>query len=290
MKPATFFRLVPTSVPEALTMLGAHAPEACVLAGGQSLVPMMNFRLARPSVLVDLNRVPELAYIRDGGDHLAIGAMTRERTIENSDLVRAAAPLLREATLQIGHLPIRSRGTIGGSIANADPAAEYPAVVLALDGILVAQSVRGERRIPAKEFFDGVMSTALEPDELLTEVLVPKTPPGSGAAFVEIARRHGDFALAGVAAQLTLAGDEVTSIRLAACGVGPCPIRLVDAEAQILADGHTESAIRAAGSAAAAEVDPDGDVHATVAFRRHLAGVMTKRALVKAGERARQTT
>jgi aerobic carbon-monoxide dehydrogenase medium subunit len=289
MKPASFFRLVPTSVPEALAMLDAHAPEACVLAGGQSLVPMMNFRLARPPVLVDLNGVSELAYIRDEGDYLAIGAMTRERTIENSDLVRAASPLMHEATLHIGHLPIRSRGTIGGSIANADPAAEYPAVVLALDGTLVAQSLRGERHIPADQFFDGVMSTALEPDEVLTEIIVPKMPPDSGAAFVEIARRHGDFALAGVAAQLTLAGDIVTSIRLAACGVGPCPIRLVNAEAQILAGGLSDSAIKAAVRAAVVEVDPDGDVHATVAYRRHLAGVMTKRALVKAGERARQT-
>ena len=289
MKPASFSRLVPTSVAEALAMLGTHAPEACVLAGGQSLVPMMNFRLARPAVLVDLNRVSELACIRDEGDHLAIGAMTRERTIENSNLVRAASPLLHEATLHIAHLPIRSRGTIGGSIANADPAAEYPAVVLALDATLVVQSVRGERRIPADEFFDGVLSTALEPDEILTEIIVPKMPAGSGAAFVEIARRHGDFALAGVAAQLTLAGDAVTSIRLAACGVGPCPIRLVNTEAQIRAGGLSESAIKSAVRAAAAEVDPDGDVHATVAFRRRLAGVMTKRALVKASERARQT-
>jgi carbon-monoxide dehydrogenase medium subunit len=288
MKPASFSRLVPTSVAEALAMLGTHAPEACVLAGGQSLVPMMNFRLARPAVLVDLNRVSELACIRDEGDHLAIGAMTRERTIENSNLVRAASPLLHEATLHIAHLPIRSRGTIGGSIANADPAAEYPAVVLALDATLVVQSVRGERRIPADEFFDGVLSTALEPDEILTEIIVPKMPAGSGAAFVEIARRHGDFALAGVAAQLTLSGEAVSNVRLAACGVGPCPIRLVNAEAHVLAEGLSESAVKAAVRAAALEVDPDGDVHATVEFRRHLAGVMTKRALVKAGERARQ--
>ena len=286
MKPASFSHLAPTSVPEAVKMLSDHAPDALVLAGGQSLVPMMNFRLARPTVLVDLNRITDLAYIRDDGNHLAIGAMTRERTIENSDLVRQACPLLHDATLNIAHLPIRTRGTIGGSIANADPAAEYPATVLALDATLVAHSVRGERRIAAAEFFDGVLSTALEPDEILTEIVVPKPPEGSGAAFVEISRRHGDFALAGVAAQITFEGDTVTDIRLAACGVGARPIRLTNAEAEIRGGGVTEETLARAASAACDAVDPDGDVHATAAYRRKLAGVMTRRALLKAVERA----
>ena len=290
MKPAPFTHLAPTSIPEALAMLGEHAPDARVLAGGQSLVPMMNFRLARPAVLIDLNRVPDLAYIRDNGDVLAIGAMTRERTIENSELVRDAAPLIHQATIHIGHLPIRSRGTIGGSIANADPAAEYPAAVLALDCILVASSVRGIRRIAAADFFDGVLSTTLEPDEILTEIIVPKLPPLSGSAFVEIARRHGDFALAGVAAQITLDGDNVSDVRLAACGVGPAPMRLVTAEAAIRAGGPTGDAFDDAARAAAAEVDPDGDVHATAAYRRRLAGVMTRRALAKATEQARRAS
>jgi aerobic carbon-monoxide dehydrogenase medium subunit len=286
MKPAPFSHLAPTSVPEAVKMLGEHAPDARVLAGGQSLVPMMNFRLARPTVLVDLNRVSDLAYIRDNGDHLAIGAMTRERTIENSDLVRQACPLLYDATLNIAHLPIRTRGTIGGSIANADPAAEYPATVLALDATLVAHSVRGERRIAAADFFDGVLSTALEPDEILTEIVVPKPPEGSGAAFVEISRRLGDFALAGVAAQITFDRDTVTDVRLAACGVGAGPVRLTNAEAEIREGGMTEQALVRAAAAACGEVDPDGDVHATAAYRRKLAGVMTRRALLKAAERA----
>ena len=286
MKPAPFSHLAPTSVPEAVKMLGEYAPEARVLAGGQSLVPMMNFRLARPTVLVDLNRVADLAYIRDDGDRLAIGAMTRERTIENSDLVRQACPLLYDATLNIAHLPIRTRGTIGGSIANADPAAEYPATVLALDATLVAHSVRGERRIAAADFFDGVLSTALEPDEILTEIVVPKPPAGSGAAFVEISRRHGDFALAGVAAQMTFDGDTVTDVRLAACGVGAGPVRLTNAEAEIRASGLAEVSLARAAAAASGEVDPDGDVHATASYRRKLAGVMTRRALLKAAERA----
>lgn len=286
MKPAAFSHFAPTDLREALSLLQEHGPDARVLAGGQSLVPMMNFRLARPTVLVDLNKIPDLAYIRDAGDHLAIGAMTRERAIENSDLVRTATPLLHDATLHIGHLPIRSRGTIGGSISNADPAAEYPATVLALDATLVAQSVRGERTIPAAAFFDGVMTTTLEPDEILTEIRVPKAPPGSGAALVEISRRHGDFALAGVAAQITLGDDRVTDIRLAACGVGPGPIRLTEAE-EILRDGGlTDDALAAAGQAASAAADPDGDVHATAAYRRKMAGVMTRRAVAKAAGRA----
>ena len=281
--------MVPKNVPEVLSMLDEHALEdARVLAGGQSLVPMMNFRLARPAVLIDLNRVPELAYIRDDGDHLAIGAMTRERAIENSDLVRNSAPLLHQATTNIAHLAIRSRGTIGGSIALADPAAEYPATVLALDCILVAKSVRGERRILASKFFDGVMSTTLEPDELLTEIIVPKAPRSSGSAFVEIARQRGDFALAGVAAQVTLNGDTISEVRLAACGVGPGPVRLANAEATIRTGGPTDSSIKAAARSAAAEVDPDSDVHATASYRRRLAAVMTRQALSKAVEQARR--
>lgn len=288
MKPAVFDHLVPTSIADALAMLARHAPDARPLAGGQSLVPMMNFRLARPTVLVDLNKIPDLAYIRDAGDHLAIGAMTRERAIENSDLVRGAAPLLHDATLHIGHLPIRSRGTIGGSLSNADPAAEYPATVLALDATLVAQSVRGERTIPASGFFDGVMTTTLEADEILTEIRVPKAPPGSGAAVVEISRRHGDFALAGVAAQIALDGDSVSDIRLAACGVGPAPVRLTDAESILRDGGLTDEALAAAAQSASAAADPDGDVHATAAYRRKMAGVMMKRAVKKAAARARK--
>ena len=287
MKPAPFEHLVPTSVPEAVNMLGEYAPDARVLAGGQSLVPMMNFRLARPAVLVDLNRISDLFYIDDIGDYLAVGAMTREREIENSDLVRAACPLLHEATLNIGHLPIRSRGTIGGSLCNADPAAEYPATILALDATLVAQSVRGEREIPAAKFFDSALTTTLEPDEILTEIRAPKVPPGSGAAFVEVSRRHGDFALAGVAAQITLDGDAVTNVRLAACGVGSGPVRLTDAEDAIRSDGLTDASLAAAEAAAVVQADPDSDVHATSGYRRKLAGVMTKRALQKAAERAR---
>lgn len=286
MKPAPFTHLAPDTLPDAVQMLSDHAPDARVLAGGQSLVPMMNFRLARPAVLVDLNRIDSLSYIRDDGDCLAIGAMTRERTIENSDLVRAACPLLHDATLNIAHLPIRSRGTVGGSVSNADPAAEYPATMLALDAELVAQSVRGARTIAAAEFFDGVLSTALEPDEILTEIRVPKIPGNSGAAFVEIARRHGDFALAGVAAQVTMDGDTIANAQLAACGVGPGPVRLTGAEEALRSNTLTDDALATAADAASAAVDPDSDVHASADYRRKLAGVMTERAVLKAASRA----
>lgn len=287
MKPAIFQHVAPTALDEVLSLLREHGPEARILAGGQSLVPLMNFRLSSPSLLIDLNRVEDLAYLRDDGDALAIGAMTRERAIEDSDLVRRFAPLLHEATGYIAHLPIRSRGTIGGSLANADPAAEYPAVAVALDCEMVIRSARGERRVRAGDFFTGLLTTVLEPDELLVEVSVPKAPPRSGAAFVEIARRHGDFALAGVAAQITLAGDGVAAARLAACGVGPGPVKLSAAAEIVLREGLSEAAAKRAARAAASEVDPSSDLHATASYRRHLTGIMVSRALRSAGERAR---
>ena len=286
MKPAPFEHCAPTDVGEVLTLLSDHAPDARLLAGGQSLVPLLNFRLSRPALLIDLNRISDLSYIRDEGDYLAIGAMTRERIIENSELVRRQAPLLHEAALNIAHLPIRSRAPIGGSIANADPAAEYPAVATALDCIMVARSVRGERLIEASKFFEDVLTTSLEPDELLAEIRVPVIPQGSGVAFEEIARRHGDFALAGVAAQVTLSGDTVSDVRLAACGVGSGPVRLSNAEQTIRSGGIGGGAIEQAGNAASEEVEPFSDLHATEAYRRRLAGVMTRRALVRAIERA----
>ena len=287
MKPATFQYLAPDNLQGAMEYLSENAPDANLLAGGQSLVPMMNFRLARPKVLIDLNLIPELAFIREDKNHLVIGAMTRERDIENDKLVHEHSPLLHRATLNIGHLPIRSRGTIGGSIANADPAAEYPAVILALDASLKALSVRGAREIPAEEFFEGALSTALDADEILTEIRIPKAPEDSGAAFEEIARRKGDFALAGVAAQVTLKKGIIKGVRVAACGVGAGPIRLRNAEEIVRGQSITDELIAAAGQAASAEVEPEGDVHATADYRRKLAGIMTRRAILKAIECAK---
>ena len=287
MKPAVFEHVAPTAIDEVLSLLSENAPGACILAGGQSLVPVMNFRLNCPSILIDLNNVRDLAYIRDDGTSLAIGAMTRERAIENSDLVRLHAPLLHEATSYIAHLPIRSRGTIGGSLANADPAAEYPAVSMALECEMVIRSARGDRRVKAEDFFMGLLTTTLEPDELLVEIIVPKAPFRTGSAFVEIARRHGDFALAGVAVQVTYSGETITHIGMAACGVGPGPVKLSAAEEIILEDGLSEATAKRAAKAAAAEVDPSNDLHATDSYRRHLTGILATRALLRADERAR---
>ena len=287
MKPAVFKHLAPNNIEEVLSLLEDHSPDARVLAGGQSLVPMMNFRLSRPSILIDLNRVHELAYIREDGDELAIGAMTRERTIENDTLVRKHAPLLYEATGHIAHLPIRSRGTIGGSLSNADPAAEYPAVAVTLACDMVVRSVRKERRIKASDFFLGLLTPNIEPDELLVEIRVPNLPPRSGSSFMEIASRRGDYALAGIAAQVTLSScKNVSEIRLGGCGIGPVPMRLSAAEEVILREGLSEATASRAAELAAEEVDPSSDLHATTGYRRHLTKVLTSRALMKAHQRA----
>ena len=286
MKPAKFDYFAPTSVDETLDLLRDHGDDAKLLAGGQSLMPLLNFRLSRPAAIIDLNRVAELAYIREQDDHLAIGALTRQRTIGNSEAVRRRAPLLAEATRLIGHLPIRSRGTIGGSLVNADPAAEYPALATALDCVMVLRSHRSERRVEARDFFFGVLETAVEDDELLIEVIVPAMSPGTGCSFQEISRRRGDFALAGVAAQIALDGANVTEARLAACGVAPGPVRLTGAEDIIRRDGVTQQAIAAAADQAAREVSPSGDMHASADYRRDLTRTMTARALAEAAGRA----
>ena len=196
-----------------------------MLAGGQSLVPLLNFRLVRPAYLVDLNEIAGLDGIRLDDGHLAIGAMTRQRAVETSGLVRQRCPLLAEAMPQIGHVQIRNRGTIGGSLAHADPAAELPAVVAALDGELVLRSARGQRMLKPEQFFVAYLTTAAEPDELLVEVRLPAMPPRTGSAFLEVSRRHGDFALVGVAATVTLDADGVcTGGALALTGVGPTPV------------------------------------------------------------------
>ena len=287
MKPPKFDYVAPATVAEVLEHLRENGSDTRLLAGGQSLVPLLNFRLSRPAIIIDLNRITELAYIREQNGHLAIGAMTRQRAIENADSVERQSPLLHEATKHIGHLPIRSRGTIGGSLANADPAAEDPAVITALGGVMVLNSHRGERRVRSVDFFRGLLTTAIEPDELLCEVEIPAAPAGSGWAFEEISRRHGDFALAGTAALVALENGRVVEARLAACGVGPGPVRLANAEKVIINNEISDDAIDAAAAAAALEVSPSTDVHASAGYRRKLTSAMTNRALYRAVARAR---
>ncbi|MBI4628596.1 MAG: xanthine dehydrogenase family protein subunit M [Candidatus Rokubacteria bacterium] len=282
MKPAQFDYHAPTSVDEALALLQRYAGDAKILAGGQSLVPLLNFRLSRPAALVDLNRIPALAYIKEEGGQVRLGAMTRQRTIEFSPVVKERLPLLGEATRWVGHLPIRTRGTIGGSIAHADPSAEYPAVLTALAGEVVARGPKGERVIAAKDLFQTYLTTSLGADEILVEVRIPAMPAGAGYALEEFARRHGDFAIVGIAAMIVRQGPRCTMARLATAGAGPVPLRLRAAEEILERDGLGAAAIEAAARRAAELVSPDGDIHASADYRRHLTGVLTKRAITRA--------
>lgn len=288
MKPPPFEYYSPTTLDEALSLLGEYGAEAKVLAGGQSLVPSMNFRLAQPAVLVDLNRIPDLAGIRATGQGtLQIGAMTRQRELERSPEVSEHAPLIYETMPFIAHPQIRNRGTIGGSLAHADPSAELPAVAVALNCSIRARSPRGERVIPAAEFFLGVFTTALEPDEIITEIEVPRHAHYLGAAFEEVARRHGDYALAGAAAAVALHADgTVAEVRLVFLSLGDGPVECPSVYAILLGQTPTEEAVREAVEALEADIDPPTDIHASSAYRRHLARVLGRRTLTKAVERA----
>ena len=288
MKPPPFAYHAPTHLDEALALLERYGDDAKVLAGGQSLMPLLNFRLSYPSALIDINRVRELAYIRQENGQVRIGALTRQRAIEFSELVRRRLPLLSEATTLVGHLPIRTRGTLGGSLAHADPAAEYPAVALVLDAELVLQSPGGQRRIAAEEFFVSYLTTALAPNEVVTEIRFSPARLTSGWAFEEFARRHGDFALVGVAGVMHTEGERCRTARLAAAGVGPTPIRLRAAEDILVQQGMTEQSIQRAAAKAAELVEPDSDIHASADFRRHLTQVLTRRAIRRTLERGRE--
>jgi carbon-monoxide dehydrogenase medium subunit len=282
MKPPKFDYHAPKSVDDALALLERYGGDAKILAGGQSLMPLLNFRLSRPAALVDLNRIPSLAYIKEVDGRVSLGAMTRQRAIEFSPVVKDRLPLLREATRWVGHLPIRTRGTIGGSIAHADPSAEYPAVLTALEGEVVTRSPRGERVIKAADLFQTYLTTNLEADEIVVEVRLPAMPAGAGYALEEFARRHGDFAIIGIAAMIVRDGSRCKSARLATAGAGPVPLRLRAAEEILERDGLGEAAIEAAARRASELVSPDSDIHASSDYRRHLTGVLTRRALTRA--------
>jgi aerobic carbon-monoxide dehydrogenase medium subunit len=289
VKPPPFEYHAPTALPEALDLLARFGDEAKVLAGGQSLMPLLNLRLARPANLVDINPVePELGFVDTWDGGLRLGGLVRQRAAERSDLVRQRNPLLAETLPLVGHPQIRNRGTIGGSLAHADPASELPAVMALLDAELMARSSRGERTLRADEFFVSYFTTRLEPDELLTEVRLPAWPAGAGWAFLEVSRRHGDFAMVGVASLVRLASDGgIGEARLAYTGVGATPVRAHDAERGLVGQPTTEDTFAAAAERAVQALDPQADVHATAAYRRHVAGVLTRRALAKAVERAR---
>jgi len=285
MKPAPFDYVAPGTLEDAVEALAAGGSDAKLLAGGQSLIPLLNFRLARPALLVDLNRVAGLAYIRSAEQGTAIGAMTRQASIERDPRLLQAQPLLVEAIGYVGHQAIRSRGTLGGSLAHADPAAEMPAVAVCLDAQLNVVGPRGRRTVAAEDFFVGYLTTALEPDEILVETWLPPLPHGTGQAWVEFARRHGDFALAGVAVSLSLEGDRVCTARIVLTGVGGRPVRAREAESLLIGGSVLERAV-AAAEAVRSAIDPDADIHASREYRVHLAGVLTERAIRLAHQRA----
>ena len=287
MKPPRFEYHRAGSVDEAVELLGEYADEAKVLAGGQSLVPLLSLRLARPAHLVDMNRVAELGTIANGNG-LTLGAMVRHRAIERSGVVRTGNPLLSDAVRYIGHAAIRNRGTIGGSIAHADPAAELPAVLLALDGEVDARSTRGTRRVPAATLFEGFLTTSLEPDELVTAVRVPQWPAGTGWSFHEFSRRSGDFAIVGVAVTVRLGGNgNVADARLAFSGVAQVPVRATAAEAALAGAAPSDELWKSAAQAAAAPLAPGSDIHGSAAYRKHLAATLAERALREAHDRAK---
>ena len=279
VKPPKFEYHAASSVEHAVALLQQYGGDARALAGGQSLVPMLNFRLAAPKALIDIGRIPALAGVREEAGTIAIGAMTRQRALEFSTVVQTRLPLLRDALRWVGHLPTRTRGTIGGSLAHADPSAELPMVAAALDAELVAQGPAGRRRIPAAQFFTGMLTTALAADELLVEIRLPAAAPGDRVAIEEFSRRPGDFAIAAIAA--VVSGDG-KSIRFAAAGVGPHAKRLHEAERVLEQAGLNDAGIAAAAAKASETVEPGSDQNASADFRRHLTGVLLTRAVRRA--------
>lgn len=289
MKPAPFEYTVPDSISAAMSILAEHGYDAKLLAGGQSLVPAMNFRLVQPAILVDINRLNEMDYVRpSNGGELRIGAITRHRTLEMSPLVAERAPLLYEAMPHIAHLQIRTRGTIGGSLAHADPAAELPVIMVALGATMIIRNQSGTREIEASAFFQGLFVTALEPEDMLVEVVIPPRAENSGHAFVEFARRRGDYALLGVAATLDIDPDgAIKNAKLVYLNAGEVPVQAPEAAVMLAGQQPGRGVFEAAAARAAEhELSPVGNIHASVPYLRRLAHVLTIRALDSAARRA----
>ena len=285
MIPAAFEYESPRTLGEALALLASRA-DAKLLAGGHSLLPAMKLRVAAPATLIDLGRIDGLSYIRNAGDKIAIGAMTTHAEVAASDLLRSASPLLAETASHIGDVQVRNRGTLGGSLAHADPAADYPAAILALDAEMVAMSERGERVIPARKFFTGLMTSALRPNEILTEVRVPRTggTTGAGTAYKKFHHPASGFAVVGVAAVVKLRGGNIESAAIGITGVGMHAYRAAAVEAALR--GKPLSAIAKAAEKAAEKIEALGDTYASAEYRRHLAQVFTRRALAAAARAA----
>lgn len=287
MKPSPFTYHAPDTLESALTLKAEHGDEAKFLAGGQSLIPAMNFRATQPERLIDVNGLRELDFVKTEGAELRLGALTRVRRLERERLIKQWSPLLAETVPHIAHPQIRNRGTVGGSLAHADPAAELPVILLALNGRVRAQSASGSRWLSADEFFITLFTTALQADEMLVEVALPQLPARTGTAFLEVARRHGDYAMMGVAAVVSLNESGIcTSARLVYLNAGDKPMHAAQASVALIGHALTEASMaEAAHLAASQEIEPMGSLHASPAFQRHLATVLTKRALKLAAER-----
>jgi aerobic carbon-monoxide dehydrogenase medium subunit len=286
VKPAPFDYHAPETVEDCLSVLAQHGDEAKILAGGQSLVPMLALRLARPEVLVDVNRVRELAAVRRENGSLVVGATTRHATLERDPEIAAASPLLARVAPHIGHFQIRNRGTLGGSLAHADPAAELPAVVRVLDAEIEVSGPNGTRRIPAADFFETVFTTSLEPDELVTAVRFPVWGAGSGFAVEEVARRHGDFAIVGALAAVQVHDGRLSKVAIGLTGMGSVPERAEAVERALTGTAVDDLELTDAGVQAVAHLEPSADVHAGPQYRKRVGAALVARALTHAIEEA----
>jgi len=276
----------PTTVAEAIDLLAEYLDEASVLAGGQSLIPLLALRLARPAVLIDINGLAELSEVSETGGWVAIGAVTRDYVAEKSETVAGTVPLLAAALPLIGHEAIRSRGTIGGSLAHADPAAELPAVARALDAEFVVRGQSGERVIPAAQWFEGYLTTSRRPDELLVEVRFPAAGRDTGVSFQEVARRHGDFAIVGLATSLTLSGGVINDARLAFAGLSDVPVRAAAAEDLLAGERPSAELFDEAARRATEDIDPPADLHGSSDYRKTVAAALVRRGLRAAADSA----
>ncbi len=288
MIPGEFDYHSPHSLQEAVALLQQHGDDAKLLAGGQSLIPAMRFRLALPEVLIDINSIEGLEYVREDNGHLAIGAMTREVDLEESAVVQEKFPLLADAARVIADPVVRNRATVGGNIAHADPANDHPAVMLAYGAEVIALGPSGTRAIPIDDFFVDLFENALTDNEILTEIRIPTPGANSGGAYIKVERKVGDYAISAVAVQLTMDGDMCTAVRIALTNVSPVPMRATNAEAALQGKTITIETLEAAGQAAAAECDPSPDLRGGVAYKRDLTRVLVKRAVQKAVERVSQ--
>lgn len=285
MKPAPFEYAAPETVEEALSLLHQHGEEAKFLAGGQSLIPLLALRLARPTALIDLNPLDELRFLREG-DTTSIGAMTTHREVERNEFLFERCPMIREAMALVGHVAIRNQGTVGGSCAHADPAAEWPALALVLDAEFEVRGPDGIRTVPADELFFSYFTTSLQPEEMVTEIRLRLPAERAGTTFMELSRRHGDFGIAGIAAVVTRQNGSIKESRLGLMGVGGTPIRPTEAEAILNGSEPNEDVLEAAAAAVDRAIEPTGDIHGSEDFRRNAAKVLTKRAVRLAFERS----